>query len=274
VRKTFLRPVIVALVLVVLVPRAALPQTPYPRAWAEIDRDQNAHVPPGTIAASSHDALLQSLVLGSAAVLVAGLADNSIRDVARRSGAETKEMGIAVSEWSPRVALGIGVVTLGVGLGTRSPALARTGRDALVAMGAAGVVTALAKIVVGRERPSGADDADLFEPFSFGSADNSFPSGHTSQAFALAAVIAGHTHNRMLRITAYGSAAAVGVARIAADRHFASDVVAGAIVGTIAGHVVVRRFGVRDSHVSLTPFIAPGQFGLAVQRSVLIEFSR
>ena len=211
---------------------------------------------------------MRSLVLGAAGLLAAGLADNSIRSAVRRSGAETHEIGVDISRWSPRLEIGLGVAVLGAGLGTRSPQLARTGRDALVAMSAVGIVTVAAKAIVGRERPGGMrGEADAFEPFTFESEDNSFPSGHTSQAFALASVIAGHTHSRLLHVAAYGGATVVGIARIAADRHFASDVVAGAILGTIVGRGVVRRFASSHSRLSLTPFAARGQLGLAIQRS-------
>jgi membrane-associated phospholipid phosphatase len=107
------------------------------------------------------------------------------------------------------------------------------------------VLTNAAKFAFGRERPGAAGETDAFEPMSFGATDNSFPSGHTSQAFALAAALAAHTHNRLLRVAAYGGAAMVGVARVAADRHFASDVVAGAILGTLVGHAITHHFGRR-----------------------------
>jgi len=224
------------------------------------------HVPPIAVASRRHHALVQSILIGSAGVFVSGLADNSIRSAVLRTGPETREAGAVVSRWSPRLEIGVGVAALGAGLAARSPRLARAGRDALVAMSAAGVLTLAAKTAIGRERPSGSGDSDMFEPFTFESDDNSFPSGHTSQAFALAAVIAGHTHSRVLKITAYAGAGMVGVARIAADRHFTSDVVAGAILGTIVGHQVVRRLAARDPRLSLHPLVMPGQVGISLHR--------
>jgi membrane-associated phospholipid phosphatase len=213
--------------------------------------------------------LARPLLVASAAILVTGLADNAIRGAMRRSGPETHEAGVAVSQTSPRLAIGFGVAALGVGLATHSPALARTGRDGLIAMGVAGVLTVAAKAVIGRERPNGADntDSDSFEPFTFETEDNSFPSGHTSQAFALAAVVAGHTHNRLVRITAYAGASAVGIARIAADRHFASDVVAGAILDTLVGHRVVRHFAPAEPRLTIMPLVTPTQVTLSLQRT-------
>jgi membrane-associated phospholipid phosphatase len=184
----------------------------------------------------------------------------------REGGSGIQATGTQISQWSPRLAIGIGAGMLGVGLSVHSPALARTGRDALVAMSAAGLLTATAKIAFGRARPNANRGTDSFEPFESITHDNSFPAGHTSQAFALAAVLVAHTRKPLLRMTAYGAAAAVGIARVAADRHFASDVVAGAILGTVVGRGVVHHFRSGGSGVALTPIVAPGRIGFAINR--------
>lgn len=211
--------------------------------------------------------LWQPVVLGSLSVVLTGFADEQIRlEVQRNGGPEARETGSQISHWSPPLALGIGAGLLGVGLGAHHPALARTGRDALVAMGVAGLLTTAAKIAVGRARPDANLGTDYFAPFRSLTRDNSFPSGHTSQAFALAAVIAAHTRRPVLRFTVYGAAAVVGIARVAADRHFASDVVGGAILGTLVGRGVVHHFASGASRVGLAPMVAPGRVGLALNR--------
>ncbi|MDQ2752765.1 MAG: phosphatase PAP2 family protein [Bacteroidota bacterium] len=61
----------------------------------------------------------------------------------------------------------------------------------------------------------------------------SFPSGHTAQAFAGATIFSDEfaQHNVWLTASAYASATAVGVLRILNNRHWASDVIAGAGFG-------------------------------------------
>lgn len=67
-------------------------------------------------------------------------------------------------------------------------------------------------------------------------APTSFPSGHTAQAFAGATLFCDEfaQHNVWLSIGMYSTAAAVGALRIMNNRHWASDVVAGAGFGMLS----------------------------------------
>jgi undecaprenyl-diphosphatase len=79
------------------------------------------------------------------------------------------------------------------------------------------------------------------EPFS--AELDSFPSGHTTVAFALASVLG--WHNRTLGIIGYALAALVGISRLYLGVHYPSDVLAGAILGTAAGigaSLLIRRW--------------------------------
>jgi membrane-associated phospholipid phosphatase len=98
-----------------------------------------------------------------------------------------------------------------------------------------GVGATLLKIITGRARPSKNEGAFHFDPFSTNGEDNSFPSGHATQAFALAAVLSSHYHSPWVRIPVYSFAGLVGLARMDKNRHWASDVVGGALLGTFIG---------------------------------------
>jgi membrane-associated phospholipid phosphatase len=111
-----------------------------------------------------------------------------------------------------------------------------------------GFVTA-AKNLSGRVRPELAGE----DPFDFGfgrglrgSDYRSFPSGHTAGAFAVAAAVTAETREHRPEWTPYVAAvlytgaAGVGLTRVYHDRHWASDAMAGAALGTFSGLKVVR----------------------------------
>ena len=102
------------------------------------------------------------------------------------------------------------------------------------------------KLGVGRARPSTTPgDPDEFRPF--GRLDASFPSGHTTVAFAAAAAIDEESEAHWVPWVVYPAAAAVGWARVREDHHWLSDVTAGAALGIWAGRKVdqVERGQVR-----------------------------
>jgi membrane-associated phospholipid phosphatase len=69
---------------------------------------------------------------------------------------------------------------------------------------------------------------------------NSFPSGHTAQAFAAATFMAKEYGHRSVwySVGAYSLATCVGAMRVLNDRHWASDVLAGAAVGILSTNLV------------------------------------
>jgi membrane-associated phospholipid phosphatase len=97
----------------------------------------------------------------------------------------------------------------------------------------AGLFAQLLKFVFGRTRP------ELWlGPFHYARGGaNSFPSGHTVGAFALAGVLIFSSRSLPLRVVALLLAAAVGCARIMAFRHWPSDVVASALIGLLAAAI-------------------------------------
>jgi len=96
--------------------------------------------------------------------------------------------------------------------------------------GAAAVATSVVKLAVGRARPLQAPgDQDVIRPFS---GDSAFPSGHTALAFGIASAIDAETRSKWVPFVVYPLAAFVGWSRLRDDRHWLSDVVGGAALGT------------------------------------------
>lgn len=198
-------------------------------------------------------------VLGTALVI-----DHRWRDEMRRHAPNNNPLIRQVErfgdQYSPAVVGGF----LAVGALSGNDNTLETGEDMLSAsLIASGIVTPTIKLVFGRARPRNNMGVDYFRPFS--NLNASFPSGHTTEAFALASVIAGH-YSPLAGYTAYGLAGMVGLARTYHDAHFASDVLAGAMIGTAVGRAVVRYNDERRGHstVVLVPQLAPGVVGVQV----------
>ena len=64
---------------------------------------------------------------------------------------------------------------------------------------------------------------------------NSFPSGHTNAAFAFAIAVCLSAPRRWMKITAVCMAAGLGLSRLYVGVHFPSDVLAGAVIGSLCG---------------------------------------
>jgi membrane-associated phospholipid phosphatase len=114
---------------------------------------------------------------------------------------------------------------------------------------ATGITTVL-KGTLGRARPYVSADTNPHD-FKFGGgfsndSRQSFPSGHSTTAFAVASAVTSEVRRTMpekLWIVAplmYGGATLVGVSRMYHNNHWASDVVLGAAIGTFSGLKVVR----------------------------------
>jgi membrane-associated phospholipid phosphatase len=111
-------------------------------------------------------------------------------------------------------------------------------------------ITMIAKGAAGRARPflsNGTDPRNFKFGKGFGNGDRqSFPSGHTTAAFAAAASVTSEVKRQYPQYTwiagpvMYTGATLVGLSRMYHNKHWASDVVLGAAVGTFSGLKIVR----------------------------------
>ncbi|HSE57988.1 MAG TPA: phosphatase PAP2 family protein [Nitrospiraceae bacterium] len=112
------------------------------------------------------------------------------------------------------------------------------GWQSLVAHGTVALLVTLIKHVVGRPRPK-FNHAGGFQLWpSIDNGFDSFPSGHAAASFAVAAVLARRYPSA--RWLWYGAAAFVAFSRILRGSHFVTDVMAGAILGLVAGWIISR----------------------------------
>ena len=157
----------------------------------------------------------------------------------------------------------VGVLGIGWGVGEavgdpRGRQFARDGLEATII--ASGIITPLLKATAGRSRPSDVES----DHWKFLSHNQSFPSGHTTQAFALASVAARtYDDQPLVGGVAFALAAGVGWARIDGNHHYLGDTLAGAAIGTSVGWFVVgqnreRRAGA----VGVQPVAAADRVGV------------
>jgi membrane-associated phospholipid phosphatase len=110
------------------------------------------------------------------------------------------------------------------------------------------------KYVTGRTRPSYYSPNTIATPTFLGPFNemrdyrgrrisSSFPSGHTTVAFAAATVFAReYSDRKWVPIVAYTAASLVGISRVTENKHWTSDVVIGAALGYLTGRLVVNNY--------------------------------
>ncbi len=170
----------------------------------------------------------------------------------------------------PMVAVGSAAVLYAYGRWGDHPVLARrAGRAGISTLTAAGVTIGL-KTIFGRARPRDEpEDPFQFDPFS---GNGSFPSGHTTIAFAAAVAIDRETTSSWVPWVVYPAATMVGLSRVQDLEHWASDVVAGAAVGgwvswKMESLLAGRQIGVADQRrTSLLLLPRDGTMQLVVTR--------
>ena len=130
------------------------------------------------------------------------------------------------------------------------PKVSHFGMDLIQAQILTEVLVEPLKLATGRERPDGSDHL-------------SFPSGHSAVTFAAATVIERHLGWRKA-LLGYAIATYVATSRLHDDKHWLSDVVFGAAVGTVAGRTVVHHAA---DYWAIAPVRVPGGAAILVTRT-------
>lgn len=136
------------------------------------------------------------------------------------------------------------------------------------------------KALAGRERPreTDANVAEWEGPHLLGDREEpykslrSFPSGHTTGAFATATILAHRYPTKgIVPVLAYTGAAAMGYSRMIVGAHWLSDVVVGALIGYGSARTVISNHEQRAAAVDPSPSLqwglelSPGYQGIAME---------
>jgi membrane-associated phospholipid phosphatase len=172
-----------------------------------------------------------------------------------------------------------------VGLAAHDAKTAGAGSAALQALGVTLVATGVLKVATGRAYPLNGGDpnasdrldhpeyAHLFHPFQRFWPLAAWPSGHTSATISIAAALtAYYPEQSWIPLVGYPVAIAIGFGMMVGDRHWASDVVGGALLGHAIGYSIGRTFRLRaqgataqgGEKVGFVPLVGPSFGGVAV----------
>ncbi len=131
---------------------------------------------------------------------------------------------------------------------TRRPKLEQLGSTLLRTLALTQLVVAPIKVAVRRERPDGSNRL-------------SFPSGHAANGFAIARML-DRSYGHRVGIPLYVLGIFVAAGRMEGNRHYLSDVVMGAFLGTIVGNAVTLQ---QDERIALLPQITADGVLLALR---------
>jgi membrane-associated phospholipid phosphatase len=145
----------------------------------------------------------------------------------------------------------------------------RTSLLALESLVISGALTEGLKRLSGRPRPETGEAPDNWHGPGSDSRYVSFTSGHTSNAFAVATVIANEYKDvPYVATTAYGLATLTALSRIYSNKHWASDTLLGAAIGHFVSKAVLD-YHKEDkkplsNRLSLSPQVGKEMTGLTV----------
>ena len=153
----------------------------------------------------------------------------------------------------------LSLIFLALGFGLKQPLWKTVGWQTVIAHGIAALACNILKHLVGRARPKFMHAGNLeFMPVG-GSGWDSFPSGHATATFAVAAVLA--TRFPKVRWIVLGLSAIIATSRILRGSHFLTDAAGGAVLGYTIGMVVAHpwrewRSSLASAILAVTPFLA------------------
>lgn len=178
----------------------------------------------------------------AAGVITLAFMDNEMRGTMSRNSSplsnRLSDIGRAYGTGVYGLALAAGMYSGGLLL--EDDGLRETGTmvgEAIIFSAAFGTIL---KHSLGRSRPYTEQGSSDFHGPTFNSDATSFPSGHSTMAFAISTVLAGRARNPIVSMALYSLAGVTALSRVYDDAHWISDTFAGAAIGTVTGLAILR----------------------------------
>lgn len=199
------------------------------------------------------------LYLTSGGLLTAALINNDVKIDGVFSSWKNKNQKLSncsaiITELGGNYGLGFSALFVGYSYLFKDEKAIHTSRLLGQALITSTMWTRLIKLGTGRKRPSDfynqsgttwngplaqfSEKMENFQPSNF----DSFPSGHTATAFAIATVLATeYSDHPLVPILAYTLASTVGVTRMLEHQHWSSDVLVGSAIGYLCSRQICHQ---------------------------------
>ncbi len=184
---------------------------------------------------------LERGVIGAAALqMMVGLdvpVRHLSRDIQGSTGDQLSRHVRWLGDWHASLAWFVGG-TVAVGAVTSGKSGLRAAAAILAGAAAGSAANEVLNELVGRARPLWGRGEFSFRPLS---GHASFPSGHAAYTFAMAGAVDEATSGWVPAAVGYTLAGATALSRVYDDKHWLSDIVVGAAIGTVVSRVTTRR---------------------------------
>jgi len=180
------------------------------------------------------------VAVAGAAVASAFVADEPVRDYARSHHTPFLDAVMPAGDYYGRFSTGYGLgslIYLG-GILAGSDDVRLTGRAVIEAHTFAMLITGVIKATAGRSRPFKQEGNRRFLFFADENPNWSFPSGHAASAFAVSSVLGTRINRPWATAGLYALSTLTAVQRVYDDKHWLSDTIVGAAIGTVVGLAV------------------------------------
>jgi membrane-associated phospholipid phosphatase len=162
------------------------------------------------------------IIIGTALTVAAFSIDKDVKKIVQSNKNETlNTLSKIFNEAGSEYSVGIPIAGYIIGYYTNNQKFAEASKVSVASAVVAASITFPIKYAVNRERPDRSDN-------------DSFPSGHTALAFAIFGSYAKFYNEGITPYLLYTTAALTGFSRIYKNKHYLSDVVAGATIGIIS----------------------------------------
>ena len=164
----------------------------------------------------------KTLIIGSILTTISFSIDSDVKKLVQKNKGNTLDnLTNVFNKAGSGYAIGIPISTYIIGYYSKNEKLAKASRVAITSGVVAASIVFPVKYITHRKRPDGSDY-------------QSFPSGHTAFAFAIFGSYAKFYNKGITPYLLYSVPVLTGFSRIYKNKHYLSDVVAGATVGLIS----------------------------------------